>query len=95
MNNKKWFSSDSLTEDVILSRIQKVLAEMERAKMDETKPLSADCHIYNEIGLDSLDFVEMCVALEDEFGIEIEDDKAENIVTIGDAIKVIQETPKM
>merc|ERR1740139_1308705 len=57
----------------ILERIKKVLGEMERAKTD--LELTAD----SDIGLDSLDFVEFGIALEDEFGIEIEDDKAEGI----------------
>ena len=91
-NNKKWFLSDLSTDD-ILDRIKKVLGEMERAKLDVSKPLTAESHIFNDCGLDSLDFVEFGIALEDEFGIEIEDDKAEGITTVGDAIKLIQENP--
>jgi len=90
--NKKWFSSE-LASDDILDRIKKVLGEMERAKLDDSKPLTAESHIFNDCGLDSLDFVEFGIALEDEFGIEIDEDAAENITTVGDAIKLIQDAP--
>eukprot|EP00484_Ammonia_sp_Unknown_P019101 CAMPEP_0197033088 /NCGR_PEP_ID=MMETSP1384-20130603/11593_1 /TAXON_ID=29189 /ORGANISM="Ammonia sp." /LENGTH=160 /DNA_ID=CAMNT_0042462845 /DNA_START=1 /DNA_END=483 /DNA_ORIENTATION=+ len=89
--NKRWFAAEVLDDGTILDRMKKVLGEMERAKLDSSKPLTPDLHIYNDIGLDSLDFVEFGIALEDEFEIEIDDDKAENIITVGDAVKLIQE----
>jgi acyl carrier protein len=45
----------------------------------------------DDLGADSLDLVELVMALEDEYGIEIPDEDAEKIVTVGDAIKYIQE----
>eukprot|EP01083_Nonionella_stella_P037650 102614_1 len=85
--------SSALETDDILERIKKVLGEMERAKLDDSKPLTPESNISKDIGLDSLDFVEFGIALEDEFGIEIDDDKAEGIVTVGDAIQLIKENP--
>jgi len=42
-----------------------------------------------DLGADSLDTVELVMAFEEEFGIEIPDDAAESIVTVGDAVKYI------
>ncbi|MBM3246553.1 MAG: acyl carrier protein, partial [Candidatus Omnitrophica bacterium] len=43
------------------------------------------------LGADSLDTVELVMALEEEFGIEIPDEDAEKIATVGDAVKYIEE----
>ena len=48
----------------------------------------------NDLGADSLDTVELVMALEDEFGCEIPDGEAENIRTVGAAIKFIEENLK-
>lgn len=45
----------------------------------------------DDLGADSLDLVELVMALEDEYGLEIPDEDAEKIVTVGDALKYIQE----
>jgi len=45
----------------------------------------------DDLGADSLDIVELIMALEDEYGIEIPDEDAEKIVTVGDAIRYIEE----
>ena len=44
----------------------------------------------DELGADSLDIVELVMAMEDEFGFEIPDEEAENIRTVGDAMTYIQ-----
>jgi acyl carrier protein len=45
----------------------------------------------DDVGLDSLDTIELIMSLEEEFGIVITDDAAEDIVTVGDAVKHIDE----
>jgi acyl carrier protein len=48
----------------------------------------------DDLGADSLDLVELVMALEDEYGIEIPDEDAEKIVTVGDALKYIKDHAK-
>lgn len=61
-------------------------------KVDPTK-VSAASHFLNDLGLDSLDTVEVVMAFEDEFVIEIPDADAEKIHTCEDAIKYILQHP--
>ena len=51
-----------------------------------------EAHFTNDLGADSLDTVELIMEFEKEFDIQIPDDKAEAIATVGDAIKFIEET---
>jgi acyl carrier protein len=48
----------------------------------------------DDLGADSLDLVELVMALEDEYGIEIPDEDAEKIVTVGDALKYVKDHVK-
>ena len=52
----------------------------------------AEAHFTNDLGADSLDTVELIMEFEKEFDIQIPDDKAEAIATVGDAINFIEET---
>jgi len=68
----------------------------ERVKKIVVEHLNVDAEKVNEgasfiedLGADSLDTVELVMAFEEEFGIEIPDDAAESIVTVGDAVKYI------
>jgi acyl carrier protein len=55
------------------------------------KEVVPEAKFVDDLGADSLDLVELVMALEDEYGIEIPDEDAEKIVTVGDALKYIQE----
>lgn len=57
----------------------------------EREKVKAETHFVNDLGADSLDIVELVMELEEEFGMSIPDDKAEEIKTVGEAIKFIQE----
>ena len=52
--------------------------------------VTEDARFVEDLNADSLDIVEMTMALEEEFGSEIPDEEAENLKTVGDAIKYIE-----
>lgn len=54
-----------------------------------TEALKADANFINDLGADSLDNVEIVLALEETFKISIPDDQAENILTVGQAVKYV------
>lgn len=58
---------------------------------DKIKPetLTEECHFMKDLGLDSLDHVEIIVAIENEFSLEIPDDVAETLLTPRDIIRCI------
>lgn len=56
----------------------------------EEESISEESSFVEDLGADSLDVVELVMALEDEFKIEIPDDQAEKIVTVGDAVAFIE-----
>lgn len=57
----------------------------------EASQVSEGAKFVDDLGADSLDTVELVMALEEEFSIEIPDEDAEKIVSVGDAIKYINE----
>ncbi len=52
--------------------------------------VNAEASFVDDLGADSLDVVELVMALEEEFGVEIPDEDAEKIVTVGEAVKYIE-----
>ena len=72
----------------ITDRVKKIVVE--HLNVDETK-VSDDASFIDDLGADSLDTVELVMAFEEEFDIEIPDDAAETIQTFGDAVKFINE----
>ena len=62
---------------------------VERLSVDE-KDVTEDASFIDDLGADSLDTVELVMALEEEFNIEIPDEDAEKIATVGDAVKYIE-----
>ncbi|MDD5583516.1 MAG: acyl carrier protein [Candidatus Omnitrophica bacterium] len=69
-------------------RVKEIIAEQLGVKKEEIKPESS---FIDDLGADSLDTVEVVMALEEEFGIEIPDEDAEKITTVGEAIKYIDD----
>ncbi len=53
--------------------------------------ITAEAHFADDLGADSLDIVEMIMAVEEEFGIQVSDDEAESLQTVQDVVKFIEE----
>jgi acyl carrier protein len=70
----------------IADKVKKIVVE--HLGVDEAK-VTPEASFIDDLGADSLDTVELVMAFEEEFGIEIPDDAAESIVTVGDAVKYI------
>jgi acyl carrier protein len=60
----------------------------------EAEKIMKESSFVEDLGADSLDVVELVMALEEEFEIEIPDEQAEKIVTVGDAVKYIESHAK-
>jgi acyl carrier protein len=72
----------------IADRVKKIVVE--HLNVEEDK-VTEGASFIDDLGADSLDTVELVMAFEEEFGIEIPDDAAETIQTVGDAVKFIKE----
>ena len=72
----------------VLDRVKKIVVE--HLSVEESS-ISSSSSFIDDLGADSLDTVELVMAFEEEFGIEIPDDAAETIQTVGDAVKFIEE----
>jgi acyl carrier protein len=71
----------------VAERVKKIVVE--HLNVDGEKVID-NASFIEDLGADSLDTVELVMAFEEEFGIEIPDDAAESIVTVGDAVKFIE-----
>jgi acyl carrier protein len=78
-------------EDVPMSdvaeRVKKIVVEHLGVEADKVVD---NANFIDDLGADSLDTVELVMAFEEEFGVEIPDDAAETIVTVGDAVKFLE-----
>jgi acyl carrier protein len=72
----------------VAGKVKSIIAEQLGVKLEEINETSS---FVDDLGADSLDTVELVMALEEEFKIEIPDEDAEKIATVGDAIKYIEE----
>jgi acyl carrier protein len=79
--------SEEVSMSDIAERVKKIVVE--HLSVDESK-VTESASFIDDLGADSLDTVELVMAFEEEFGIEIPDDAAETIQTYGDAVKFIE-----
>ncbi|WP_042456305.1 acyl carrier protein [Neobacillus dielmonensis] len=70
----------------VLERVTKIIVD--RLGVDESQ-VTLEASFKEDLGADSLDVVELVMELEDEFDMEISDEDAENIGTVGDAVNYI------
>ena len=74
--------------DVSQDNIKQIIADQLGVKKEE---VTDGAKFVDDLGADSLDTVELVMALEEEFGIEIPDEEAEKLITVGDALRYIEE----
>lgn len=60
----------------------------------ESDKITEDSSFVDDLGADSLDIVDLVMALEDEFGIKVDDDKLEKFVTVGDVVEYLNSNKK-
>ena len=72
----------------VADRVKKIIVDQLGVEDELVTP---EASFVDDLGADSLDTVELVMALEEEFGIEIPDEDAEKIHTVGDALEYVQE----
>lgn len=72
-------------------RVKKIIIEQLGVKEEE---VTSTASFVDDLGADSLDTVELVMALEEEFGVEIQDDEAEKITTVQQAVDYVKEHMK-
>ena len=72
----------------MFEKIRSIISE--QLSIDDVDTITLDTSLTEDLEADSLDAVEVIMALEDEFGIEIPDEEAEHFKTIGDIYKFIE-----
>lgn len=73
----------------IFEKVKELIAD--QLDVEDKEGISMDSSITDDLGADSLDVVDLVMALEDEFNVEIPEDQVENIKTVGDIVKYIED----
>ena len=87
LNVRIKFMSDKPLEQ----RVKDIIVEQLGVKPEQVVPTAK---FIEDLGADSLDTVELVMALEEEFSIEVPDEQAEKLQSVGDVVKYIEETQK-
>ena len=73
--------------EAVNDRVRAIIAEQLGVKLEE---VTDSASFIEDLGADSLDTVELVMALEEEFGIEIPDEEAEKMTSVGEAIRYVE-----
>ena len=73
---------------MIFDKIKDIIIEQLQV---EESDINMDTNLMKDLSVDSLDAVEIIMAIEDEYGIEIPDDEAEKIQTVADLVRYVEE----
>ena len=71
----------------IEDKVKKIIAEKLSVDLDEVVP---EASFVDDLGADSLDLVELIMSMEEEFDVEISDEDAEKLVSVGDALEYVK-----
>jgi acyl carrier protein len=77
-----------MSQEEIYAKVRQIVSDQLSVEEAEVKP---EASFANDLGADSLDVVELVMALEEEFNIEIPDEAAENIATVQAAVDYIEQ----
>jgi acyl carrier protein len=80
-----------MSEKTIEQRVKDIIVEQLGVKPEQVTP---EAKFIEDLGADSLDTVELVMALEEEFGNEIPDEQAEKLQSVSDVIKYVEESAK-
>jgi acyl carrier protein len=76
-----------MEREEILDKVKEVIVEQLNVEEDD---VNEEASFIDDLGADSLDIVELVMALEEQFSVSIPDEEAENIKTVGDAVEYIK-----
>lgn len=80
-----------MADENIEAKVKDIIVEQLGVNADQVTP---EAKFIEDLGADSLDTVELIMALEEEFGIEVPDEEAEKLVSVGDVNRYIEENAK-
>lgn len=76
---------------MVFEKVQKIVADQLNVELEKVQ---MDTNFVEDLNADSLDQVELIMAVEDEFGIEVPDEVVQEIRTVGDIVKVLEDNGK-
>ena len=72
---------------MVFEKVKKIIVETLNLK--DASKVTLEAHLVNDLGADSLDVVEMLLELEKEYGVEITDEQAADLKTVGDIVNLV------